>query len=199
MNKIFITLIFLLIFLHIGKVVTDNPILPMNASLINYYSITISDELAKGIWFTNLTGSVENIQYPLVAGTFKNNATFNYNKTDQKTGYWIYESGNLKIDLCSGAKYNLCSNLTCYGGVNEEIDIGNVTWSSSSLNDVDNPSMSGSTSMVLGYDNSNKIVGLDPKSYAYLRYWLDVPSGYPPYNYSTIYQIQAVPAGDACA
>ncbi len=197
-KAIFLILLFSFIFLQTGKSIRETPTLPMNLSVISFYSIEISDKLAEGILFTNLTGSELNVQYPLLAGSFDNNATFNYNKTNQKTEYWVYVSGNMLVDICQGAKYNLCSNLTCVGPGNYEIYISNVTWNSSKINDAQNPSLLNSIPMVLGFDNNNKITQIQPGEYVYLRYWLDVPPNFPPYNYSTIYQVQAVPSGGTC-
>jgi len=200
MKKMILILVFLLVLSQVGKCdfKVETSRYPMNVSLLTFYSITISDQLAQGIWFTNLTGAQNNIQYPLVAGSFDNNATFNYNKTDYKAEYWAYVYGNMKVDICNGAKYNLCSQSNCTGGGNVEIGIGNVTWSSSSSGGIDSPSLSNAVSMTLGYDNGNKVSGIDPNSYAYFRYWMDIPSNFPPYNFSTTYQIQAVPNGGTC-
>lgn len=194
MKKLYLLLIFFIFLLEIKETKTD--VYPMNVSIAGYYYILISDRLADGIWFTNSTGAEENLMYPLIAGTFFNNATFNYNQTDKKTEYWVYVSST-NTEICHGAKYNLCSNLTCIGYDNFEILIGNVSWSVSSINDAENPSLSNSFRMVLGYDNENKTKP-NSQGYVYLRYWLDVPAGFPPYNYSTIYQIQAIQEGGNC-
>ncbi|MEM5794557.1 MAG: hypothetical protein QXS48_05350 [Candidatus Aenigmatarchaeota archaeon] len=194
MKRWLLALIVLIFFLGLKETKTET--YPINLTVRGYYYIIISDKLADGIWFTNLTGARENVMYPLVAGTFFNNATFNYNKTNQKTEYWIYVS-SLETEVCHGAKYNLCSNLTCLGYNNFEILIGNVSWSASHYNDVENPSIFDSTRMVLGYDNQKKTKP-NSEGYIYLRYWLDVPPGFPAYNYSTIYQIQLVPQGGIC-
>jgi len=176
----------------------ESPTYPMNVSLISVYSLTISDKLAEGVWFTNETGYKVNIQYPLLSGSSDNNATWNYNATDDKTEYWIYVSGSVLVDICNGAKDNLCSNPDCAGVDNEEIVIGNVTWNSTTTNDASYPSILSSIPMVKGYDNTNKIFNIGSDTYVYLRYWLDIPPAYPAYNYSTIYKIQAVLAGETC-
>ncbi|MEM7825631.1 MAG: hypothetical protein QW412_02100 [Candidatus Aenigmatarchaeota archaeon] len=192
MKRVFLIFTFLILFFGIKE--AKNESYPMNVSIVTSYYIVISDRLADGIWFTNLTGAKENIMYPLVAGTSFNNATFNYNLTDKKTEYWVYVSSN-SIEICHGARYNLCSNLTCSGYNNFEILIGNVSWSFSHYNDANTPSLSNSSRMVLGYGNKIKP---NSQGYVYFRYWLDVPPGFPPYNYSTVYQIQAVPEGGSC-
>ncbi|MEM5855749.1 MAG: hypothetical protein QW472_05555 [Candidatus Aenigmatarchaeota archaeon] len=193
-KKLVLALVVLIFFLGIKETKTDT--YPMNVSVGGYYYIIISDRLAEGIWFTNSTGAEENIMYPLIAGSFFNNATFNYNRTNKKTEYWVYVS-SLQAEVCHGAKYNLCSNLTCVGYNNFEILIGNVSWSASWYNDIENPSLFNSKRMVLGYDNENKTKP-NSEGYVYLRYWLDVPTGFPAYNYSTIYQVQLVPEGGTC-
>ncbi|MCS7106290.1 MAG: hypothetical protein NZ942_03170 [Candidatus Aenigmarchaeota archaeon] len=193
-KKLILALIFLIILIGIKE--TRTTLYPMNVTIGGYYYILISDKLAEGISFTNSSGARENIMYPLVAGTFFNNATFNYNRTTKKTEYWVYVS-SLNTEICHGAKYNLCSNLSCIGYNNFEILIGNVSWSASHYNDEENPSLLNSKRMVLGYDNMNK-TRPNSEGYVYLRYWLDVPAGFPAYNYSTIYQIQLVPEGGTC-
>ncbi len=195
MKKLTLALIFLFFLLGIKE--TKTAVYPMNVSITQAYYILISDTLAEGIFFTNSTGAQQNVVYPLIAGTSYNNATWNYNASDpnKKTEYWVYVSQGSEV--CTGAKYNLCSNLTCIGYDNFEILIGNVSWSNSSINDAFNPSISSSIRMVLGYDNNNKVKP-NAEGYVYFRYWLDVPPGFPAYNYSTIYQVQAVPQGENC-
>jgi hypothetical protein len=171
---------------------------PMNVTIpITFVQVSLSDKLAEGVTFTSAEGSVNNVQSSLLAGSFGNNATFNYGKADLKSGYWISVAGAV-VDICNGAKYNLCSNLTCSGFTNIEIGIGNVSWSSSTSSDFYNPSQSNSIPMMLGYDATNNISRVHPGNKLYLRYWQSVPANFPPYNYSTIYQIQVVPTGGSC-
>ena len=176
--------------------------MPMNATLTpqRFYWIKMSDKLAEGIFFTNKTGALLNIQYKLISGSADNDAIWNYNASNKKTEYWVWVNGNVKIDLCHGATNHLCTNPGCSGPGNYMIDISNVKWSSSLTNDENNPSLSNAVPFVIGFDNEHKVVeGLQPPDDVYLRYWLDVPSNTPAYDYNTTYQIMAVIAGDTCA
>lgn len=176
--------------------------LVMNSSLAPeyFYFVQISDELSKGIFFTNSTGALENKQYPLLSGSKNNNAVWNYNKTNQKTEYWVYVYiRNTEINLCHGAVNHLCSNPNCTGDNNYIIPISNAKWSKSYINDQNNPSLSNAIPFVIGFDNQNKIEsGLRETKTIYFRYWLDVPANSPPYTYNTTYQLMAVVSGYDC-
>jgi len=176
--------------------------LVMNSSLTPqyFYFVQTSDELSRGIFFTNSTGSLENKQYPLISGTKNNNAVWNYNRTSQKTEYWVYVYlQNTEINLCHGAVNHLCSNPNCSGDDNYIIPIDNAKWSKSYVNDQYNPSLSDAVPFVIGFDNNNKLAsGLREPATIYLRYWLDVPPNSPPYAYNTTYQIMAVVSGYDC-
>lgn len=174
----------------------------VNATLAELgYSIEISERLAEGIFFTNLTGSLINVQYPLMPGSKKNNATWNYdlNEPYRRSGYQIFVHGKIRIDICHGAETNLCSTPNCSGEGNVEINITNMVWSSSLIGNENNPSLTDYKHMTIGYDNYNKVaVGVKEGDIVYLRYWLDVPPATPGGNYTTIYKIQAVPSGGKC-
>jgi hypothetical protein len=136
----------------------------------------------------------------VVSGTFDNNATWNYNRTDKKTEYWILVYSNaVDLDVCQGAENHLCSNINCSGFDNYIITIDNVKWSSSFLNDQFNPSLSSAKPMKIGFDNENKIgEQLSGENKIFLRYWLNVPPNTPPYNFNTTYQIKVVVHGYDC-
>jgi hypothetical protein len=161
----------------------------------------MSDKLSEGIFFTNETGATENIQYKLIAGHPNNNATWNYNKTNQKTQYWVYVGGGgVQIDLCHGATNHLCTNPGCSEPNNYMIDISNVKWSGSQTNDANNPSLINSNPFIIGFDNNNKVAAnLNVPATIYLRYWLDTPPNIPAYDYNTTYQIMAILSGGNCA
>lgn len=172
----------------------------INASIIfvPYYYVIVSEKLSEGIFFTNATGAIENVQYPLTAGTSNNNAIWNYNKSSQ-TEYWIYFDGKVNVDICHGATNNLCSTPGCSGQGNVEIDISNAKWSSSLSNNPYNPSLSDAKPFVIGFDNRNKVFSnLKPKSFVYLRYWLDVPPATPASSFNTTYQLRVVIEGESC-
>lgn len=197
-NRITI-IVFILIILPKANESTN---LPMNATLspVSYYYIQTSEELSKGIFYTNETGANENIQYGLISGSLNNNAVWNYNKTTQKTEYWVYAFVvGVNIDICHGATNHLCTNPGCSGPNNYMIDISNAKWSRSFENDVNNPSLSDAVRFVLNFDDNNRVVNnLGSTLTIYLRYWLDVPSNTPPYDYNTTYQLMAVLSGGNC-
>lgn len=195
--------VFLLV-LYFFQIETFSLEAPMNASVmpVRFYYITMSDKLSEGIDFTNETGAVENVQYPLLSGSYDNSAIWNYNKTDKKTEYWIYFYGQeVSIDICHGATGHLCSNEGCSGPDNVQIDISSIGWTKSTTNDASSPPAAPyATPMVIGYDGVNRIgESMEPNTTAYVRYWFDVPVNVPALDYSTVYQIKAVLAGESCA
>ncbi|MFH8080601.1 MAG: hypothetical protein QXO84_01845 [Candidatus Aenigmatarchaeota archaeon] len=171
----------------------------MNSSLVpyNFYYIQTSAELSKGILFTNSTGSEENKQYPLIAGSWANNAIWNYNKSSGKTEYWVfvYVMG-VELDLCHNAKNHLCSTQNCSGPNNYLIDIKNARWSISLQNDLENPSLADSISFSLQPEKFATKIG-SPTT-IYFRYWLDVPPNSSAASYNTTYQITSVVSGYEC-
>ncbi len=169
-------------------------------SITSYYFIQTSDELSRGIFFTNYTGAQQNKQYPLSPGTKNNNAIWNYNSSTGRTEYWVYIFVfNTYIDICHGATNHLCTNPGCTGANNYMITINNTKWSKSFNNDNNQPSLANSIPFVLGFDNTNKIVeGIDTEKTIYFRYWLDVPANSSASVYNTTYQIMTVASGYEC-
>ncbi|MEM7826484.1 MAG: hypothetical protein QW451_02540 [Candidatus Aenigmatarchaeota archaeon] len=197
---LFLSFIFALMLLK-GIKAGDEELPVINASIlfVPYYYVIVSEKLSEGIFFTNETGAVENVQYPLTAGTTNNNAIWNYNKSSGKTEYWIYFDGDVNGDICHGATNHLCSTPGCSGEGNVQINISNAKWSSSSRNDLYNPSLSNAVPFVIGFDNTHKVFSnLKPKSFVYLRYWLDVPPATPASNFNTTYQLRVVMEGESC-
>ncbi|MEM7819021.1 MAG: hypothetical protein QW403_02660, partial [Candidatus Aenigmatarchaeota archaeon] len=159
-------------------------------------SLTLSPELTKGIFYTNLTGSMFNIQFNVDINAW-NNATWNYNATDKKTEYWIRNDGTYEIDICQKAS----SNMLCYdecANPSYEIYIGNVSWSNSTFNDEVNPSFSTLYPLTLDYSQNKSAYSLAPGQYLYLRFWLFVPPYVPSGKYNTSIIFKAVEAGNPC-
>jgi hypothetical protein len=182
-----------------SKINAQLPIMNVSIVFVPHYYIIVSDKLWEGIFYTNETGAAENVQYPLLSGSENNNAVWNYNKSNQKTEYWIFFGGNVAGDICHGATNHLCSNPGCLGADNVQINISYAKWSSSLTNDKDNPSLSVAKPFVIGFDNENKVsANTQPNTIIYLRYWLTVPPATPAKNYNTTYQIRVVPAGESC-
>jgi|GEM_PF-3278027 len=191
---------FLLLFFLISQTKIEAQVSVINASIyqIPYYYIIVSDKLFEGILYTNETGAMQNVQYPLLSGSTNNNAIWNYNKSYQ-TEYWIAFMGNIPGDICHGATNHLCSTPNCSGPNNFQIDISNAKWSSSLQNDQNNPSLSNAKPFVIGFDNNNKVSkNTQNNTIIYLRYWLDLPPATPALNYNTTYQIRLVYAGESC-
>jgi hypothetical protein len=191
---------FLFLFILLSQTRIEAQVSIINASIyqLYYYYILVSDKLFEGILYTNETGAMQNVQYPLLAGSSNNNAIWNYNKSYQ-TEYWIIFMGNIPGDICHGATSHLCSTPNCTGPNNVQIDISNAKWSSSLQNDKDNPSLSSAKRFVIGFDNNNKVsTNMQNNTIVYLRYWLDLPPAVPALSYNTTYQIRLVSAGENC-
>lgn len=174
----------------------------MNATLNPrfFYHIELSNKLSEGIFFTNQTGRDDNIQYKLISGTNDNEAIWNYNGTDHTEYYISVTAYDLTVDLCQGATNHLCTNPNCTGLDNNIIFINNTKWSSSHLNNVNDPSLADSNIFTLDFDNTNRVgVDLGLRDRVYMRYWLDVPPNTPAYDFNTTYQIMGVSHGDNCA
>jgi hypothetical protein len=158
-------------------------------------SLTISPELTKGIFYTNLTGSLLNIQYNVEVNKW-NNASWNYNASSQKTEYWIKNDGTFPIDICQKANSNMvCQDPWCGS---YEIYIGNVSWSNSTLNDASNPSFSTLYPLTLDYSGNKSAYNLEPGSTIYLRFFFFVPPYVPSGKYNTSIVFKAVEAGNPC-
>jgi hypothetical protein len=156
-------------------------------------AISISDELAKGIFYTNRTGSELNQQFNVEINTW-NNATWNYNTTDKKTEYWIKNTGTNPEDFC----IKTTSDLTCSVGAcaGQTISIDNVAWNNATTTDASNPSYDTNKRLSLNYVKVG--YGISPGSKIYLRFWLFVPIGKPSGIYNTTYSVKAVEAGGTC-
>ncbi|MCX8179458.1 MAG: hypothetical protein N3E38_01830 [Candidatus Aenigmarchaeota archaeon] len=190
-------LVIILIFLttmRINECSDFTSLMNISFSPSRHYYLQTSKELSKGIMFTNFTGSRENIQYPLVAGSKYNNATWNYNVSNGETEYWLYifVVGG-EIDLCHGASSHLCSTPNCE---NNFIEIENVKWSISYENNINFPSLAAHKKLSLGFDKI--VTNVREPTTIYFRYWLNVPPNSPASAYNTTYQIMAVVSGYDC-
>jgi len=199
MKKEILMIFFILISINSNESY-NNILVNISISQPSYYFIQTSEKLSSGVFFTNYTGALNNEQYQLLPGTTDNNATWNYNKTNMKTEYWILSYSNgVYINICQGAVNHLCSNANCSGFDNYIIPIDNVKWSSSFENNANYPSLLQAKKMKIGFDNNNKIAEkLNGQYNIFLRYWLSVPPNTPPYNYNTTYQIKVVVYGYDC-
>ncbi len=168
--------------------------LKVNEGLI---SIVLSDELVRGIFFTNETGSQTNTQYNVRIGWY-NNATWNYNASDNKTEYWITNNGTAPIDICQKAN----ANMVCTPGEtcgNYEIYIGNVTWSNSTYNNLIHPAFSTVNNLTLSYSTGNRVAySLPVDQIIYIRYWFYAPPGVPSGKYNSTVVFKAVGEEEPC-
>jgi hypothetical protein len=116
-------------------------------------------------------------------GVSDNNATGNYNATDQ-TQFWvvIQASTNTPIDICT--KVN--NPLTHTDGITTIPNSG-FTWNVSTTNDATNPALAG-VAIDTTYDTTNLIADDTESGIYYLRYWLDVATGQKAGDYdNTVY------------
>lgn len=160
-------------------------------------SIVLSDELVRGIFFTNKTGAENNVQYPLDLNDW-NNASWNYNSSDnnKRTEYWIKNNGTTPIDICQKGE----NDLTCYPGEpcgSFAIAIANVSWSNSTINNIAYPEFDTSKRLALN-TYSTIAYSLSVGSSIYLRYWLFAPPYAPSGKYNTTIIFKAVQAGNSC-
>jgi len=169
----------------------------INTFTIQSISISISEKLSEGIFFTNKTGSILNKQENVNISDW-NNASWNYNNTPSPgnlfTMYWIKNTGNVNEDFCIKANSDLtCNTGACAG---QSISIDNVVWNNDTSNSATTPSFDTTKKMSTSYSKVG--YSITPNSYIYLRFWLYVPPGKPSGKYNTTFSIQAVQEGGSC-
>ncbi|MBU5689417.1 MAG: hypothetical protein KQA41_04305, partial [Candidatus Aenigmarchaeota archaeon] len=161
-------------------------------------TMSLSQKLSEGIFFTNINGSKNNTQLPIEVDKW-NNATWNYNNTpqpgDKKTLYWIYNDGNVNQDFCIKANADLtCNEGSCIGNT---IPIMNVAFTNSTQNDQQNPSFSEQNRLSTSFIKI--ATNVQPGEYRYFRFWLyGNLTGKPSGIYNTTYTVRNVESGSAC-
>jgi len=145
----------------------------------SYVSISKSDNLSQGINF----GQISSLP------TVMQNATLNYNATDQ-TEYYISVSNdsNVNVDFCMKA-----DALNTTGG--SEIPLFNYKWNSSTATNMTKPAPNG-TSMAIAYGAVRS--GMTHPSNLYFRFWLNISASQAPGTYNNTVFFQGVPTGDPC-
>ena len=202
------------IFFQSGLSLTENQTI-MNASILQPICIELSENLTRGIFFTNTTGSMDHNQYPITDMEAWNNATWNYN-TSTTSGYWVRAcSGNqINITVCHCA----CEDLTCKSGLctpnvdtlnvkctdesnpDECVGFRNETSDTPGVFSVSTPSPQYGLTTLEGDQNQIIAQKLEPGEYVNLRYWLDPsPNSAPSGNYTTTFKIYAVEYGGDCS
>jgi len=173
------------------------------ASDIRTFTITqvltfaISPKLSEGIFFTNLNGSKYNVQENIDINKW-NNATWNYNNTpipgNQKTLYWIYNSGNTLQDFCLKANTDLiCSTGDCVGN---SISATSIAWRNSTINDASNPEDDKSERLSTSF--VKVATDVQPGQYVYFRFWLFGEPYKPSGIYNTTFTVKNIPSGSSC-
>jgi hypothetical protein len=142
------------------------------ANVTKQVAIGLSTDLISGIKFPNKD-----------PGTTDNNASYNFNASDQTTMWIVIESStNTPIDICT--KDN--APLTHTDGTTTIPNSG-FRWNVSTSNDATNPKLPG-IALSTSYDTSNLIANDQSSGTFYLRYWLDIPTGQKAGNYNnTVY------------
>ncbi|OYT36702.1 hypothetical protein B6U91_00500 [Candidatus Pacearchaeota archaeon ex4484_71] len=175
----------LLIFLGGSSGSTGNAILNVtsNVSLLNFYSISFSENLSSGINF----GEILNLPAVNV------NATANYISSNNGTGYYIAVSGdgNVNVDFCIKASGDLESV------AGDVLGLGNESYSNSTYTNETLPPPIG-LSLTTSFVKSGENIPSDGTGVNYYRFWLDVPSGQPAGAYNNTVTFKAVPTTSSC-
>ncbi len=173
---------------------------PLNASILQPICVQISENLSTGIFFTNLTGSIQNKQYPISNMKVWNNATWNYVGGSGGTEYWV--------SYCSGNTINMtvyqavCGDLSDGQGHYMLVAFDNTAGNEKGLGFVNGTSTSPGNNPQYGPSGPNQYfliadeVGPGGNAPVYLRFWLNPePDNLPSGNYTTTYIIKAVEVG----
>ena len=169
---------------------------PMNVSISTTIALTVSDNLTAGIFYTNITGSENNVQYPVDADN-THNATWNYLGGTGGTQYYINNNGTTGEDICGEAVTVLtCSPSTPQCG-SETIGLGNATWSNNTQ--ATTPAYPAPNIWTTDSTNANSTAkNLAKSGTIYTRYWLYVPNYVSTGTYNTTFKYCAVVSGSSC-
>lgn len=122
--------------------------------------------------------STSNIQFgALEHDTQDNNATLNYNASDESE-YYIHLSNDSNVN----AKVNISASGPMTNDAGNQIGEGNMTWNSSySISNSTDPALPGTQmSTTEGVSSST----LTPGDKQFYRFWIDIPVGTPPGAYN---------------
>mgnify|MGYP000666251531 CR=1 FL=1 len=188
---------------------------PMNASVQQTISISLSTPLSEGIFFTNTT-TCDGTQNPITKMDGWNNATRNYYETtacDGNSGYYVEaaSTNQVNVKICHCACANLtCSEGLCVSGTDYLKTMCDSEGSPSDCVGFSNATTQGELSDTpdigltavddLGSDLYQVIgANVSAGSRVYLRYWLDpFPDSAPSGVYNTTYKIIAVEVSGDC-
>jgi len=156
---------------------------PSTANIMSYFAIAAGGALATpGIVWTNIA--------TLPATDFPADADY-IGALNDLTDYYISVSSdsNINVDMCISANQPLTSGLNT-------IPLSGYGWAWNLLNDINNPSLASSTSMLTMYASAGTTI--TPGSNDYFRYWLDVPSGQAAGTYTNTINFKGVQTGQPC-
>jgi len=165
---------------------------PINASISQPISVTFSDVLKNGIFFTN--GTQQITQYPITDVSYDNNATHNYACSGSGTCYNVSSASTNTVNIT--IYLSACDNLK--NGTNAIY----LTWDSNDNGQgaffangtsATEPTLSPTQPWAFLVDEFKPIfVKLAPNQVAYFRFWLDPwPNNAPSGIYNTTYLIRA--------
>lgn len=138
-----------------------------------YFAIALSTDLTTGIDFADVEPTTEN-----------NNATLNYNATDNMTQYWVI----LSNDSNTNVNLSISVNQSLTSGANTIPNEG-YTWTAAPTNDGDNPAGPDGTAMTTNYNQVNAT--MVPDSNVYFRFYLDVPGSQEAGHYMNLVMFKA--------
>jgi len=181
--------------ISLSKAQYESPPYPINASISQPISISISDQLKKGIWFTNGTQKIT--QYPITNVTIENNATHNYAGPSEGTLYNISAGDNtinvsIYMMLCDNlmnSTFNAWINLTYdEGDGGQGMFFGNGTTATA-------PTLTTTAAWSFSAIDTYTLIApnVDRLTTRHFRFWLDPwPNNAPSVIYNTTFKIRAV-------
>lgn len=153
-----------------------------NVSVNMHLAIDFSQELKDGVIFDDV----------LILPVSDLNAIENYNGSNNSTNYHILVSsdGNVPVDLCTRVDSPLStSGMDVIGVANESYS--NFNFTNESL-----PELQDEKSFSLNFQSAGDSIPVG--GIEYFRFWLDIPAGQPPGEYSNYIIFRAIPEGLNC-
>jgi len=154
-----------------------------NVTIVNYLSISMSDNLSSGILF----GSVDTLPATNV------NATHNYDGavSASSMSMSVSSDSNVNVDFCIKANEDLKNSGT------DIIGIGNETYANSTSSDISSPAIADKIALTTGYVKSG--INIAKGTSNYYRIWLSIPAAQAPGTYNNTIFFEGVATGGACS